>query len=54
MHDRNKNFNVPIMSDVTEFVRGKSNTIRLNANQVEFKSGILPDNTTTMVFKPAL
>ncbi len=53
MHYRNNKCAFPV-SGVDEFLQGKKDIIRLDASEVEFKSGELPANTQIMVLKPAL
>ncbi len=53
MHYKDDKCGLPI-AGVDEFLRGKSNVTRLDANEVEFKSGELPPSTQIMVLKPAL
>jgi len=53
MHYRNNKCAFPV-SGVDEFLQGKKNVSRLDASEVEFKSGELPANTQIMVLKPAL
>lgn len=53
MHYKNDKCGMPIAS-VDEFLRGKSHVTRLDASEVEFKSGELPPGTQIMVLKPAL
>ena len=53
MHFKNDRCNFPI-TGVDEFLKGKSNVSRLDANEVEFQAGKLPANTQITVLKPAL
>jgi len=53
MHYKTDKCDMPI-TGVGEFLRGKSNVTRLDASEVEFKSGELPPITQIMVLKPAL
>lgn len=53
MHFKNDRCAYPI-SDVDEFLRGKSGVERLNTSEVEFKPGKLPTSTQIIVLKPAL
>ena len=53
MHYKNSKCAFPI-SGVDEFLQGKKDIIRLDASEVEFKSGELPANTQIMVLKAAL
>ena len=45
---------IPNIKGLDEFLRGKVNVRRLDANQAEFKRGELPDPSQIMVLKPAL
>ena len=53
MHYRNKKCAFPI-SGVDEFLQGKKNVSRLDASEVELKSGELPADTRIIVIQPAL
>jgi L-ascorbate metabolism protein UlaG (beta-lactamase superfamily) len=45
---------IPNIKGLDEFLRGKVNVRRLDANQAEFKRGELPATSQIMVLKPAL
>ena len=53
MHFKNDKCDYPI-SGVEEFLRGKKDIRRLEASEVEFKTGKLPTNTQIIVLRPAL
>ena len=53
MHYRNKKCALPV-SGVDEFLQGKKNVSRLDASEVELKSGELPAGTQILVLQPAL
>jgi len=53
MHYKNSKCAFPV-SGVDEFLQGKKNVSRLDASEVELKSGKLPVNTQIIVLKPAL
>jgi L-ascorbate metabolism protein UlaG (beta-lactamase superfamily) len=53
MHFKNSKCDFPI-SGVDEFLGGKKDISRLDASEVDFKSGELPANTQIIVLKPAL
>ena len=53
MHFKTSKCDFPI-SGVDEFLRGKKDISRLDASEVDFKSGELPANTQIIVLKPAL
>ncbi len=53
MHYRNNKCAFPI-SGVDEFLQGKKNVSRLDASEVEFKSGKLPADTQIIVLQPSL
>jgi L-ascorbate metabolism protein UlaG (beta-lactamase superfamily) len=52
MHYKNDKCAFPI-AGVDEFLKGKSNTTRLDTSEVELKAGELPTSTQIMVLKPA-
>ena len=53
MHYKTDKLDFPIVG-VDEFLRGKDNVTRLDASEVELKSGELPASAQIMVLKPAL
>jgi L-ascorbate metabolism protein UlaG (beta-lactamase superfamily) len=53
MHFKNDKCDYPI-SGVEEFLRGKKDIRRLEASEIEFKTGKLPPNTQIIVLRPAL
>ena len=53
MHFRNDKCTFPI-AGVDGFLHGKKDASQLDASEVEFKPGELPDNTQIIVLKPAL
>lgn len=53
MHFKTDKCDLPI-SGVDEFLSGKKDISRLDASEVEFKSGELPANAQIIVLKPAL
>ncbi len=53
MHYRTEK-SFPDIAYVDEFLKGKSNVIRQDSSEVEFKAGGLPASTQVMVLKPAL
>lgn len=53
MHYKTDKTGLPI-AGVEEFLKGKSNVIRSNDSEIEFKAGKLPGTTLIMVLKPSL
>jgi len=53
MHYKNERCVFPI-AGVDEFLQGKTGVSKLDASEVEFKPGELPDTTQIIVLKPAL
>ncbi len=53
MHFKTDRCHLPIAS-VDEFLKGKTDVIRPDSSEVEFKRGELPANTRITVLKPAL
>jgi hypothetical protein len=54
MHFKNSRCpNFPV-SEIEPFLAGKTNVKRMNASEIEFKRGQLPDSTEIVVLKPAL
>jgi L-ascorbate metabolism protein UlaG (beta-lactamase superfamily) len=53
MHYKTEKLDFPI-SGVDEFLKGKSNVIRSNNSEIEFKAGKLPDATQIIVLKQSL
>ncbi|MDD5590774.1 MAG: MBL fold metallo-hydrolase [Dehalococcoidales bacterium] len=53
MHYRNERCAFPV-AGVDEFLQGKTDVSRVDASEVEFKAGDLPESTRIIVLKPAL
>jgi len=53
MHYKTDRTGLPI-AGVDEFLKGKSNVIRSNDSEIEFKAGKLPGTTQIIVLKPSL